>query len=128
MNANGKNRALQRRPSQPQPSMPRCRCGGEPRYGWQQMKNGRWHIRVECDGCGLFLQFAPQVEPYMTYADRNASGAAILDVLVQCEELGIELLSDGQTVRFHDNHRAPPGLRSLLRQCSHDLARLMGRQ
>lgn len=115
----------------PIPTVPCIRCGGtKPHYGWQQMRNGRRHLRVECGGCGRFLKFVPQVEPFLTLANGTASETAVLDVLCQCDELSIELHSDGRTVEFvtaEDYSRATPRLRELVRQCSHDLAGLMGR-
>src|SRR5438270_6668213 len=89
-------------PAPPIPTMPACtRCGGiEPHYGWQQRRDGGWHIRVECGGCGGFLKFAPQVEPFLTFANKTASETSILDVLIQCDALGIELHSNGRTVSF----------------------------
>src|SRR5262245_20678170 len=76
------------------PPMPACtRCGGEPLYLWQQMCDGRKHLRVECNACGRFLKFAPQVEPFVGFANRTTSETAVLDVLRQCDALGIELQS-----------------------------------
>lgn len=83
---------------------------------------------MECGGCGRFLKFAQQCEPFLTFADRTASETAILDVLIQSDELGIELHSDGRTVTLATPDRAPPRLRELVRQCQHDLARMMARQ
>jgi hypothetical protein len=123
----------QQQPAQQIPPMPACaRCGGiERHYGWQQRRDGGRHIRVECRGCGQFLKFAPQVEPFVGFANNRASQTAILDVLIGCDGLGIDLTSDGQAVSFtrpEDNHREPQRLRELVRQCSHDLAGLMGRK
>ncbi len=95
---------------QEQPACTRCRST-EPRYGWQQRRDGGWHIRVECGGCGGYLKFAPQCEPFLTLANRTASETAVLDVLVQSDELGIGLHSDGRTVSFatHEDYRQAHG-------------------
>ena len=88
-------------------------CGGEPHYLWQQRRDGGWHIRAECGRCGRFLRFAPQAEPFVGFADNTASETAVLDVLCQCDELEIDLHSDGRMVSFgpegvtkHEDHVA----------------------
>jgi hypothetical protein len=66
----------------------------------------------------------------LTFANKTASETPVLDVLIQSDELGIDLCSDGRTVSFahpEDDHRARR-LRELVRQCSHTLAGLLGRQ
>jgi hypothetical protein len=84
---------------------------------------------VECGGCARFLKFAPQVEPFVSLADQAASETAVLDALCLCDDLKIDLRSDGRTVDFasaKDRQRAPRRLRDLVRQCSHTLAVLIG--
>ncbi len=81
------------------------------------MRDGRRHLRAECDRCGRYLKFISQAEPYTTYADRNASETAIMDVLIMCYELEIELVADGGMVTFAragDYRHAPRRLRELL--------------
>jgi hypothetical protein len=99
-------------------------------YGWHQMVNGRRHLREECRRCGGFIKFAPQREPFVTLADRAASGAAVLDVITMAEDAGVVLTSDGRVADFataEDRRRAPRRLHELVRQCRADLGRLMGR-
>jgi hypothetical protein len=95
---------------------------------WQEDSSGKRMIRAECSGCGAFITFAPQVEPYVGEADRAGSHNDLLDVLTRLDELGIELHSDGRRVHFagDDARRVPPDLMALVRSCSHRLGRLMG--
>jgi hypothetical protein len=108
----------------PPPRCPDCKSASEPRYTWQQRRDGGRCIRGECAACQRFLAFVPLVEPYTGMADRAASMTPELDVLITCNELGIDLKSDGQAADFAtpaDRERAPQRLRDLLRQCSHSL-------
>ena len=97
---------------------------------WQEDRNGRRRIRADCLGCGRFLAWLPILEPWITSANRNASPTPILDVLTRLDDLDAELRSDGRTVwvKARDWRRVPPDLHALIRQCSHRLARLMGRR
>lgn len=54
----------------------------------------------------------------------------VLDVLTRLAELGAELHSDGQMVwvKATDWRRVPPDLHALIRQCSHEPARTIGRR
>jgi hypothetical protein len=121
-------------PEQPLPSPPRCpNCtdSNAPRYGWQEDSTGRRRIRVECGACQKWLGFAPEVEPYLTLAAQGESPTAVLDVLMTCLELDIELYSDGIVADFatsDDRRRAPQRLREKLLQCRYRLGHLMGRQ
>jgi hypothetical protein len=62
-------------------------------------------------------------------ADAAASPTAVLDVLTRLEVLGIELESNGRRVwlRYEDYSRVSPDLRALIRSCSFQLAKRMGR-
>jgi hypothetical protein len=115
----------------PTPRCPDCRSASEPVFRWQQRRDGQRVIRSECGACQRFIAFAPRVEPYTSMADAAASMTPELDLLVSCNELGIDLRSDGQSVDFaspSDWYHAPQRVRDLLRQCTHSLARKMGRQ
>ncbi len=119
------------KPSLSAPPRPCQQCGGTTaRHTWQQDRLGRKHIRRECARCGTWLGFAPRVAPFTTEADAQASPTALLDALMQLEDLGLELRSDGATVWFApgDWRRVPPSLYALVRQCNHQLARLLGRR
>ncbi len=74
------------------------------------------------------MGFAPQVEPFTSEADAAASDTPVLDVLTRLEELGVDLLSDGDTVWFApgDWRRVPDDVLAAARQCKHSLARLLG--
>jgi hypothetical protein len=84
-------------------------------------------VVAECDRCGRTADYPPCVPPYTGLADAGSSKTAALDVLVACEELGLELVNDGCVVDFAPGswHRAPAELRRRLRQCRRTLARLM---
>jgi uncharacterized protein (DUF3820 family) len=119
----------------PPPPAPRqvtpCRdCPGPPpiSYGWAQDSLGRARIRAECACCRRLLTHPPCVPPYTTFADAAASAAPVLDALIRLEALGVELVSDGKTVSFQgeDWRKVPPELRAIVRQCSHQLAGLLG--
>jgi hypothetical protein len=121
-------------PAPPPPAPPRCpdcRSASESVYRWQQRRDGQRVIRAECGACAKFITFTPLVEPYTAAADAAASMTPDLDLLISCCELGIGLKSDGEAADFAtpaDWHRAPQRVKDLLRQCTHSLARKMGRQ
>ena len=76
------------------------------------------------------MGFAPHQPPYTTLADAAASPTAVLDVLQECEALGIHLKSDGVVASFatdEDYRRAGPALRDLVAQCRATLGRLLGK-
>ncbi len=95
---------------------------------WQEDRRGGRRIRAECLRCGRWLTWLPQAPLWTQQADRNASPTALLDVLTRLEDLGIDLQSDGRTVwvPWPDVQRIPLDLRAVIRQCSHQLARLLG--
>jgi hypothetical protein len=113
------------------PKIPNCsRCGNTLNdCRWQEDRAGRKSIRVECRWCHMFLAFAPLIRPFTEEADRNASSAPVLDVLTRLEALGVGVQSDGKScwLRWEDEARVPPEVRSVLRQCSHRLAALLGK-
>jgi hypothetical protein len=123
-------------PAPPLPQPPecqRCRRKGRPSGSytctWQELSNGERRIRASCGVCWGFLTFLPEREPYLSMANSWSSDTAVLDVLVQLEALDVRLLSDGQTcwIAGEDQPRVPGELLCRLRECSHRLARLMGR-
>jgi hypothetical protein len=119
-------------PPAPEPSpLPACRqCGVAGIIAhWQEDCAGGRRIRGECVRCGRFLCWLPQLEPWIRQADYNASPTPVLDVLTQLDDLGIELESDGHSMQvpLQDWQRVPPELHALIRQCSHQLARMLGR-
>src|SRR5579871_4786201 len=110
---------------------PRCkRCPSEDfSVEWQEDRRGRRCLRATCS-CDLFLCFLPLIQPWIDAANEVASPAPLLDALIRLEGLGIDLQSDGKTVWFFgdDRQRVPPDLHALIRQCSHQLARMIGRR
>jgi hypothetical protein len=68
------------------------------------------------------------MSPYVSQADAAASETPILDTLVRLQDLGVELVSDGQSLAFAGDgwRRTPPDLRAVVRQCGHQLAVLLG--
>lgn len=96
--------------------------------GYQQTRNGNRRIRASCMHCGSFLTWLPLREPFTTLAANEVSDTAVLDVLTGLEDLGIELKSDGKTcwVPYPDCQKVDAALAGLIRQCSHDLARMLG--
>lgn len=38
---------------------------------WVKISDGRRQIKVSCPDCNRWIKWAPQVEPYITYADRK---------------------------------------------------------
>jgi hypothetical protein len=117
-------------PEEATPAIPTCHsCGGaRQEYHWQEDKTGRRLIRAECSNCHRFLAFAPQVSPLTEEADRNASPAPVLDALTRLDVLGVELGNDGKRawIPAGDYQRVPPDLHALVRQCAHELARMLG--
>lgn len=113
------------------PPAPRCpRCGSPAmKYSWTESRNGQRQVRRDCVRCGTFAGFAPRTPPFTTEADRRASPTPILDALTRLEELDIVLGSDGSAVHFVGDgwRRCPTDLRDTIRQCNHQLARLLGK-
>jgi hypothetical protein len=70
------------------------------------------------------------VSPFVEEADRNASQTPILDALTKLDALGVDLKSDGKSVWLfpEDEKRVPPHAHSLIRQCSHQLAGMLGKR
>jgi hypothetical protein len=99
----------------------------KPVITWEEDSLGRKRLRGDCSRCGRFCDFPPCVPPYTTAADAHASPTPVLDVLTQLDELGLELVSDGKAVRVaaQDVPRVPAELLRLVRQCRHELARLL---
>jgi hypothetical protein len=124
-------RGLNAPAERPPPPPPDCaRCGKVALlYHWAEDALGRRRVRRECGRCGAWLGFAPTAQPFVAQADANASPTALLDVLTRCEELGIALRSDGRRVDFAGDgwRKATPELRRLVKQCSHQLAGLLGK-
>jgi uncharacterized protein (DUF3820 family) len=115
----------------PGPKVPLCPvCGMESfAVGWQEDSNGGRRIRAECMRCGRWLAWLPMTEKSVRQADGNASKTPDLDALVRLQDLGVELQSDGCTawVPWPDVKRVTPELLALIRKCSHQLARMIGR-
>jgi hypothetical protein len=110
----------------PEPVCPHCGLDTRIYYGWLEASNGERRIQRLC-GCGKPLGFAPHVEPYLTLAERSADPTALLDLLVECEALGVRLVSDGKAVRVAGGwDRLTVPLRQKLAQCRHGLAKLIG--
>jgi endogenous inhibitor of DNA gyrase (YacG/DUF329 family) len=40
-------------------------------FEWVKISDGRRQIKVSCPDCNRWIKWAPQVEPYITYADRK---------------------------------------------------------
>jgi hypothetical protein len=116
-------------PQTPPRPAPTCRtCPGATVLArWMEARDGSRRIRGECAQCHRSCGFLPQVEPYRSEADRAAVPAPILDALTRLEEIGVELQSDGRAGWFGaDWRRVPPDLAATVRQCSHQLARMLG--
>jgi hypothetical protein len=110
----------------PEPACPDCGLDTRIHYGWLETSNGERRIQRLC-GCGQVLGFAPQVEPFLSLAERSADPTALLDVLLECEALGVKLVSDGKAVRVTGGRdRLTVPLRQKLAQCRHGLAKLIG--
>jgi hypothetical protein len=110
----------------PEPVCPDCGLDTRIHYGWLETSNGERRIQRVC-GCGRLLGFAPHVEPFLGLAERSADPTALLDVLTECEALGVELVSDGKAVRVAaGSDRLTVPLRQKLAQCRNTLAKLIG--
>lgn len=112
----------------PPPPKPAPTCCGPIRYLWGEASNARKFIRRECTRCRKWFGAAPLTPENVAQANAAASASPHLDVLVEAEELGIRLRSDGVTVGFRsgdDWARATPQLRDRLRQCRSSLARML---
>jgi hypothetical protein len=117
-------------PQPPPPPAPTCkRCPGARTLArWMEDRRGQRRLRAECGRCRRWLGFLPLAQPYLAEADGAASPTDVLDVLLALEDLGIGLESDGASCWFAGDgwHRTPPDLRSLVKQCNHRLAALLG--
>jgi hypothetical protein len=118
-------------PPPPRPIPPCQRCGSrERRCCWFEDSLGRKGIRAVCTRCGGLVDRPPVAEPYISEANANASATPVLDALVRLEELGVGLVSDGNQVCYAGEGwrvmRAHPDLDAVVRQCGHELARLLG--
>jgi hypothetical protein len=112
----------------PPPRCWRCKDRTEVSYSWHEDSLGRRRIKRVC-ACGSSLGFAPHVPEFIAMADAAAAPTAILDVLTQCEERGIELVSDGKAVRVVSGwERLTPELKAKIGQCRHQLAKLIGNE
>ncbi len=115
----------------PPPCVPACPCGAPDdfRIYWQSTRDGRRQLRADCARCGRFLSYLPHRPPFIALADAAASETPILDVLVRLDSIGVALHSDGAEVWVPPpyNVRVGPDLAALIRQCSHELAQLIGR-
>jgi hypothetical protein len=119
-------------PAPPAPQLPCPQCGGrEFRHRRLEDALGRRHIRRACARCGQKCGFAPHGEPYLSEAEAAASPTAPLDLLLWCNEAGVDLKSDGKVADFAsraDYLHAEPAMRELLEQCRAKLGRLMRKQ
>ena len=70
----------------------------------------------------------PSRPPYSTLADIAASASPMLDVLLACEAAGVELASDGKKAWLAGDgwKKLPPEVKTKLRECSHQLAGMIG--
>jgi hypothetical protein len=120
-------RDLPPEPASPPPKCDRCHSR-DIALSWQQLANGAKRIRAECRHCHGFIKFMPETPENVAAADAAASPTALLDVLTRLEEAGVNLDSDGRRVwvRWEDGQRLPSDLRTLIHQCSHSLAKLLG--
>jgi hypothetical protein len=112
----------------PPPQCMRCKERTRISYSWHEDSLGRRRIKRTC-GCGASLAFAPHTEPFLSLADAAESPTAVLDVLAEAEERGVELRSDGKAVRVVGGwDRLTVPLKQKLEQCRHQLAWLLGDQ
>ena len=55
-----------------------CLHKGEPWLLWQQFSNKTIHLRAECRGCGAFVQYVPQIEPWIDAIEPWAEEPSLL--------------------------------------------------
>jgi uncharacterized protein (DUF3820 family) len=118
------------KPPAPPPKECRNRHCRSPKlaYRWFQDRIGRPQIKWSCAVCGRSMGFMPLLEPFVTWANSQSSETATLDVLIRCDELGIQLSNDGRAVDFAteaDRRKASNELQRRLGQCRHDLAKML---
>jgi hypothetical protein len=117
-------------PPPPRTARPCPDCGPEPglAFSWLEDALGRRRVAAHCRQCDRLTDWPPSVPPYSDMADEAASPTAALDVLIECERLGLRLHHDGRAADLcgADWFRSPPELRRKLQQCRHTLARLLG--
>jgi hypothetical protein len=96
---------------------------------WHVLATGDRRIRAECAFCRRFLKFLPHLPEFIHLADENEQPAGLLDLLAQCEDRGIRLVSDGQRVDFAagDWKKATVEMRTLVKRYSHRLAGMIGK-
>lgn len=53
-------------------SCPKCgKSGRELIYYWKPIGNDKKHLGVNCPECERWVKWAPQVEPYVSWANAN---------------------------------------------------------
>jgi hypothetical protein len=114
-------------PPRPIPPCRTCPGAGHLCY-WMQDRLGRRIIRAECRKCRRLVDHPPCVPPYSTIADATANPTVMLDVLTRLDDLGMRLHSDGRSawIGGDDYRKVPPDLKALVKQCSHELAKMIG--
>jgi hypothetical protein len=121
-----RGRSVPPEPLPPEPVCPDCGLDTRLYYGWLEASNGERRIQRLC-GCGRALGLAPHLEPFLSLAERSADPTALLDVLTECEALGVKLASDGKAVQVVSGRdRLTVPLRQKLAQCRNTLAKLIG--
>jgi hypothetical protein len=90
-----------------------------------EASNGDRRIRASCSRCGRLVKFLPHLPPFTTLADAAASATPVLDVLTRLEESGVSLHSNG--ARVWTDGLVPADVAAAIRQCNHQLARLIGK-
>jgi hypothetical protein len=97
---------------------------------WHELPNGERRIRAECSSCRHFLRFLPHLPVFVRMADENEDPAALLDLLTQCEERGVRLVSDGVRVDFGtgDWPKTTPDMRTAIKRYRHRLATMIGKR
>jgi uncharacterized protein (DUF3820 family) len=120
-------------PPGPAPTPPACcpRCGDCHFLAfWHELRDGDRRIRAECRQCRKFLKFLAHTPEFMQMADVNEPTAGLLDLLTQCDERGVRLVSDGERIDFApgDWHKATPEMRTLVKRYTHQLAKLVGKR